>query len=306
MHDLIPLIEHYGLPFVFLNVLLEQGGMPIPAYPTLLVAAALAANSGYRPWQIVAVAVVASLTADLLWYRTGRRIGFRVLGTLCRVSLSPDYCVRRTRSLFMRFGPASLAFAKLVPGFGLLATSPQARPRTPLRTFLVFDTIGALLWSGIAVALGVVFHAAIDDVLSVLSSLGKWGLLLVAVALVGYMLAKWWQRRRFIQQLRMDRISVDELRASMVAGTPLLIVLDTRSCFASCGKRRIIPGCAACRCRRCRIGRRHAAARHRGGGLLRMPQRGIRGAGSAAVDEEGLHEGSAATWGDRCVGGGGA
>jgi membrane protein DedA with SNARE-associated domain/rhodanese-related sulfurtransferase len=227
MRDLILLIEQFGLPFVFFNVLFEQGGLPIPAYPTLLVAAALAANSGYRPYQIVAVAVLAALTADLLWYRAGRRLGFRVLGTLCRVSLSPDSCVRRTHSLFTRFGPASLAFAKFVPGFGLLATALAGASRTPLRTFVVFDAIGALLWSGLAVILGVTFRTAIGDVLTVLSNLGEWGLLLIIVALVLYVLSKWWQRRRFLRQLRMDRISVDELKAQIVAGRPPMI-LDVR------------------------------------------------------------------------------
>ena len=67
MRHLILLIEQYGLPFVFLNVLLEQGGLPIPAYPTLLAAAALAASSSFRPYQIVAVAVAAAMSADLLW-----------------------------------------------------------------------------------------------------------------------------------------------------------------------------------------------------------------------------------------------
>jgi membrane protein DedA with SNARE-associated domain/rhodanese-related sulfurtransferase len=227
MRDLILLIEQFGLPFVFFNVLLEQGGVPIPAYPTLLVAAALAANSDYRPYQIVAVAVLAALTADLLWYRAGRRLGFRVLGTLCRVSLSPDSCVRRTHSLFTRFGPASLAFAKFVPGFGLLATALAGASRTPLRTFVVFDSIGALLWSGLAVILGVTFRTAIADVLTVLSNLGEWGLLLILVALALYVLSKWWQRWRFLRQLRMDRISVDELKAQIAAGRAPMI-LDVR------------------------------------------------------------------------------
>jgi membrane protein DedA with SNARE-associated domain/rhodanese-related sulfurtransferase len=227
MRDLILLIEQFGLPFVFFNVLLEQGGLPIPAYPTLLVAAALAANSGYRPYQIVAVAVLAALSADLLWYRAGRRMGYRVLGTLCRVSLSPDSCVRRTHSLFTRFGPASLAFAKFVPGFGLLATALAGASRTPLRTFVVFDSIGALLWSGLAVILGVTFRTAIGDVLTVLSNLGEWGLLLIIVALALYVLSKWWQRWRFLRQLRMDRISVDELKAKIATGRAP-IILDVR------------------------------------------------------------------------------
>ncbi|HEV2606454.1 MAG TPA: VTT domain-containing protein [Xanthomonadaceae bacterium] len=239
MHQLIPLIEHFGLPFVFLNVLLEQGGIPIPAYPTLLVAAALAANSGYRPYQIVAVAVIAALTSDLLWYRAGRRMGYRVLGTLCRVSLSPDSCVRRTHSVFARFGPASLTFAKFVPGFGLLSTALAGASRTPLRTFVVFDLIGALLWSSVAVVLGTIFRNAIGDVLTVLANLGMWGLLLIVTSLACYVLAKWWQRLRFMQQLRMDRISVDELKALMLAGQAPVIV-DVRS--AMLRRDGVIPG----------------------------------------------------------------
>jgi len=132
MRHLILLIEQYGLPFVFLNVLLEQGGLPIPAYPTLLAAAALAASSSFRPYQIVAVAVAAAMSADLLWYFAGRRLGYRVLGKLCRVSLSPDSCVRKTQSLYARFGPTSLTFAKFVPGFGLLSTTMAGASLTPL------------------------------------------------------------------------------------------------------------------------------------------------------------------------------
>jgi membrane protein DedA with SNARE-associated domain/rhodanese-related sulfurtransferase len=239
MNHLIPLIERFGLPFVFLNVLLEQGGLPIPAYPTLLVAAALAANSGYRPYQIVAVAAVAALTSDLLWYRAGRRLGFRVLGTLCRVSFSPDSCVRRTHSVFARFGPASLTFAKFVPGFGLLSTALAGASGTPLRTFVTFDLIGALLWSGVAVILGVTFRTAIDDVLTVLSNLGELGLLLIVAALAGYMLVKWWQRWRFMQQLRMDRISVAELKALIAAGLAPVIVDVRPAAHRSNG---VIPG----------------------------------------------------------------
>jgi rhodanese-related sulfurtransferase len=109
----------------------------------------------------------------------------------------------------------------------LLSTALAGASRTPLRTFVAFDLIGALLWSSLAVILGVTFRTAIDDVLTVLSELGKWGLLLVIAALTCYVLAKWWERWRFIQQLRMDRISVDELKTLMAAGQAP-VILDTR------------------------------------------------------------------------------
>ena len=107
MGQLISLIQQYGLGFVFLNVLALQAGVPIPAYPTLIVAGAYAATMGPPVYALVAIGVLAAVIADTGWYLAGRRFGTRVLKTLCRVSLSPDSCVRQTESIFTRFGPSA-------------------------------------------------------------------------------------------------------------------------------------------------------------------------------------------------------
>src|SRR5262245_10620219 len=123
MQQLIALIETYGLAVVFLNVLAETAGLPIPAYPTLIVAAALAWRGDYSIGQLLLVAICAALIADTIWYWAGARYGRKVLNTICRVSLSPDSCVRQTESIFARWGAASLTFAKFIPGFASLATA---------------------------------------------------------------------------------------------------------------------------------------------------------------------------------------
>ena len=94
MPDLIELLREFGLGFVFLNVLLEQGGLPLPAVPTMMVAGAITAAANQSIATLIAVAVLAAVLADTFWYLTGRRIGMRVLRLLCRISLSPDSCVR--------------------------------------------------------------------------------------------------------------------------------------------------------------------------------------------------------------------
>ena len=228
MAHLITLIEHYGLALVFVNVLLLQAGLPVPAYPTLIVTGALAARSPYTLPGLVATAVAASVIADFGWYLIGRRLGARVLRTLCRISLSPDSCVRQTESIFTRWGARSLTVAKFVPGFASVATAMAGIVRlSPLR-FVVFDAIGAALWSGVAIALGYIFRDAVNDVLDVLAAMGRIGLALVIAAFVIYVLVKWVQRQRFIRQLRMDRMTVEELRALLTAGTPTTVV-DVRS-----------------------------------------------------------------------------
>ena len=228
MNHLLDLLQYYGLAFVFINVLALQAGLPFPAYPTLIVTGALASRGGYSLPALLATAVAASLIADLAWYSTGRRIGGPVLRTLCRVSLSPDSCVRQTESIFTRWGAQSLMVAKFIPGFASVATAMAGVLRVPLWRFIPADAIGATLWAGVAISLGYIFRNAIDDVLDVLQAMGKIGLGLIVLAFVAYVFWKWLQRKRFIRQLIMDRISVDEVRTLIDEGR-IGMVIDVRS-----------------------------------------------------------------------------
>jgi membrane protein DedA with SNARE-associated domain/rhodanese-related sulfurtransferase len=228
MNHLIELIQQYGLAFVFVNVLLLQAGLPVPAYPTLIVTGALAARSPYTLAGLLGTAVAASAIGNLGWYIAGRRLGGGVLKTLCRVSLSPDSCVRQTESIFERWGAPSLMFAKFVPGFASVATAMAGVVRIPFWRFALFDAIGAALWSGVAIALGFIFRNAVNDVLAVLTELGRIGIVLVVAAFVVFVVVKWVQRQRFIRQLRMDRLTVDELKGLLTAGEPTTVI-DVRS-----------------------------------------------------------------------------
>jgi len=240
MQQLVSLLEQYGLSFVFLHVLAEQAGVPLPAYPTLIVAGALAAHANYDISQLLFVAVAAALLADFGWYFAGARLGRPVLRTLCRISLSPDSCVRQTESIYLRWGAPSLLVAKFIPGFAAVATALAGSIGTRLWVFLLFDGLGALLWAGLAVGLGVAFQNAVNDVIEVLEQFGKWGLLAIIAGFALFIALKWWQRQRFYRQLRMARISVEELRDLLDRGE-LPVILDVRSPLAQ-GMNGRIPG----------------------------------------------------------------
>jgi membrane protein DedA with SNARE-associated domain/rhodanese-related sulfurtransferase len=228
MQLLLTLVQDYGLWLVFANVLLLQLGVPLPAYPTLILIGALAARGEPAPAQVLAVAVAASLIADLAWYVAGARVGRRVLRVMCRLSLSPDSCVRQTERIYERWGAPSLTVAKFVPGFAAVATSMAGVVRTPVAAFVLFDAIGALLWSGVAVLLGWIFRDAVEDVLAVLERAGHWGLIGLASALALYLTVKALQRYRLIRTLRMARVSVDALHEMLVRDERPLIV-DVRT-----------------------------------------------------------------------------
>ena len=84
------------------------------------------------------------------------------------------------------------------------------------------------MWSGVAIYLGYIFRDAVDDVLGVLQALGTIGLALIVLAFVAYVLWKWVQRKRFIKQLVMDRITVDEVRTLIDEGR-MGMLIDVRS-----------------------------------------------------------------------------
>jgi membrane protein DedA with SNARE-associated domain/rhodanese-related sulfurtransferase len=231
MNYLFQLIEHYGLLLVFANVLLEQLGAPLPAYPTLIITGAMAYRGEYSVPLLLLTAVVAALIADSIWYLLGKRYGRRVLSLLCRISLSPDSCVRQTESSYTRWGAPSLLIAKFIPGFASVASALAGAIGTRTTTFLLFDAIGAAIWAGLGIFLGTLFSDSVDDLLLVLQELGEWGLVLVLGAFLVFIARKWWQRKRFMASLRMARISVAELNQLFQEGLEPTVI-DVRSAMS--------------------------------------------------------------------------
>jgi len=239
MDHIVGLIAEFGLLAVFLNVLLDEGGLPLPAYPLLAVAGALAAQGELSVVSVIAAAVSGSFIADTSWYWIARRHGRRALALLCKLSLSPDTCVRQTETLFVRVGPATLLFAKFIPGLGNIAIALSGITRVRPAVFMLFELVGASLYLSLPIFLGWLFHDAVTKILDTLARLGAIGLAIVVGAMTLYLFLRWWERMLFIRQLRMDRITVDEL-VSLLDNEQKPILLDVRSRQARAGG--VIPG----------------------------------------------------------------
>lgn len=244
MAEITALLMQYGLAFVFANLFLEQAGAPVPAVPTLMVAGALSVGGGPSLPAIVLTAVAGSLLGDLIWYIAGRLYGFRVLQFLCRISISPDSCVRQTETRFTRWGAPSLILAKFVPGFATVAPPVAGALQLPVGPFLAYSTIGAALYAAVAAGAGVFFYREIDWLIGRLEAMGIYALIALGLALAVYIAFKWWDRKRFFKALRMARLPVPELRRMMEAGHDPLVV-DVRSTSARSLDPRRIPGAVA-------------------------------------------------------------
>jgi membrane protein DedA with SNARE-associated domain len=216
-------IERYGLLGVFFAVLLAEGGLPLPVLPILMTAGALMTESLYQALEIISAGVSGSMIADLAWYWSGKRHGQRVMGLLCKMSLSPDSCVRQTETLFLKVGPWSLLFMKFLPAISTVSAAMAGVTKMALPAFLLLNGIGALLSVGVAVVIGRIFQNAITNILLILADIGKFGVLLALAVFGLYLLARWRRRQAFIRQLSGDRITVDELRQMIDQGHKPLI-----------------------------------------------------------------------------------
>ncbi|MDX3906654.1 MAG: DedA family protein/thiosulfate sulfurtransferase GlpE [Pigmentiphaga sp.] len=228
MDDLQTLLVLYGAWLVFFNVLLEQAGLPIPAYPLLVVAGALAAQ-GELSWPLVLLGTTAAcVLADSAWYLAGQRYGARLLSTVCRISLSPDSCIRQTQGRYSQVGPRLLLVAKFLPGAGALTTVMAGLTRAPYRVFAGYEIAGTLIWAGSAVLLGAVFHPLVADILQAIDEYGRMGLLFLGTLLGLYIAYRIFQRWRIVKYLRtVPRLSVDELIEWEQAGRKP-VLLDVR------------------------------------------------------------------------------
>jgi membrane protein DedA with SNARE-associated domain/rhodanese-related sulfurtransferase len=240
-HAIVALIAEYGLLLVFINVLVEQAGVPIPAVPTLVVAGALSSIGKLPLGAVILVALVACLISDLAWYWAGRHYGASVMRTLCRISLSPDSCVKQSELRFQRWRGQILLIAKFVPGLSTVAPPLVGAMKLKPLVFVLFDGIGSLIWIGVVVGLGYAFAHQIDQVLLVLASAGTVAIEFLVALLVAYIMVKWWQRRRLLLSLRLARITVDELHRLIEEGE-MPVVVDVRSQASRLIDARIIPG----------------------------------------------------------------
>jgi membrane protein DedA with SNARE-associated domain len=224
MHRTLEFLLHHGYVVLLAWVFAEQVGLPIPSMPLLLAAGALAGAGRMSFFASLFYAMLAALAADTLWYQLGRRRGIKVLQFLCKISLEPDSCVRRTEGVFAKQGARSLLLAKFLPGLGTVAPPLAGIFHMRARRFLLFDGLGSMLWAGTFLGLGFIFSGQIERIAEHLASLGGWLLVLIVAALASYISYKFIARQRFLRELRIARITVDELKEKIDAGEELVIV----------------------------------------------------------------------------------
>ncbi|TCK33551.1 membrane protein DedA with SNARE-associated domain [Paraburkholderia sp. BL8N3] len=227
------LIVEYGFLLVFLNVLLESLGFPVPAMPTLILTGAITASvaADSNVWgmrlslfNVVFISTTSALFGDLIWFWLGRRYGSRVLGFLCSLSISRGTCVSRSGEVFGKFGVRVLAVSKFIPGLSTLAIPVAGATGVSLISFVFYDAVGATLWATVGVALGVLFANAVDTILNVLDWFGWGATIIAAIFLIIYVGVRWPHRATLLRGLRTTHVDTLQLDALLAEHRPPWII----------------------------------------------------------------------------------
>jgi membrane protein DedA with SNARE-associated domain len=239
MSETIQFIAGHGYLVIFFWLLAEQAALPIPSLPLLLISGALVRTGQLNLSSVFAYAFVACVIADNAWFQMGRRYSSRALQLICRMSIEPDSCVRRTENLFVRYGLRSLLVSKFIPGLNVVAAPLAGGSGAALSRFLLFDSLGVLIWIGTYVLAGYIFSDELESAVRYAIRMGSGFFVILICALAAWIGWKVLQRRRFVKSVNVERISAGELNEMLKAGADITVV-DVRSSLVLEGA--VIPG----------------------------------------------------------------
>ena len=230
MNELFAQVVHHGYIFIFLIVLAEALGVPVPAALALVAGGAAVASGTLRAPTAMLIAVTAMLLGDSLLYVLGSRMGWWLLGFLCRVSVDPETCILHSAERFYKRGRATLLIAKFIPGINSLAAPLAGSMKMPFVQFLGLDFLGAIAYALVYGSVGFIFRDFLATIGRGFRAAGHAVELVVvfaAIAFTAYRVSLYWKHRVY---RIVPRIQVAALAAKLQTEySEKILLADVRS-----------------------------------------------------------------------------
>ena len=241
MNETVHFLARHGYWLLIGSVLGRQACLPIPANLILIAAGALAHSGDLNLLEAVGLSVLTFLVADLAWFEAGRRFGIRILHLVCGLTREAESCAHRAANAFSKYGVNTLLFSKFLVGLDAVAVPLAGAGGIPRTRFVLFDAVGAILWSSTYAALGYAFSNQLERVAMHLERIGAIAALVVAVAFGFYLARKFTRWQTFLREFRLARITPEQLRDKLDGGEDVLVV-DLQGRQDSATKSLAIPG----------------------------------------------------------------
>ena len=213
MTHVMELFVHHAYLVLFVWVLIEQGGIPVPSVPVLLAAGTMSAAHRLHVAYALPLVLLSCLISDSMWYWLGRRYGSKIINLLCKFSMEAATCVTRTQGTVSKRGGVTLLFAKWVPGLGAMAPPITGQAQMPYVHFLMYDSAGTLMWAGAWLFVGRFFGDLAKKSHEFFTQLSHYAVFLVIGAVIAWQVYRLVKRQQFLRELRGLRLEPAQLQA---------------------------------------------------------------------------------------------
>jgi len=188
---------HYGYWIVFVGILLDNAGLPIPGELLLLMFGAVARTGEFHVWAGVLVAAAGAMGGDSVGYWLGRGSGDGVLRMYCRLTLGSGACVRRAVSYYRHYGRSTMIAGRFVMGVRAFLAPLAGSAGMAFGQFLLVDGVGAVLWSAAFILVGYAFGWQLEGIGAGYRMASAALLAAGGVSVAGYLLIKLYRRWRY-------------------------------------------------------------------------------------------------------------
>ncbi|MEA2480025.1 MAG: hypothetical protein QOJ07_1947 [Thermoleophilaceae bacterium] len=187
MAALIDVAGHVGYPVLFLLVMAEAGGMPVPGETALIAGGVLASQGRLEIVLVIALAAAAAIAGDNVGYLIGRRGGRWLLERPGRFESQRHRVLEIGEPFFDRHGPKAVFFGRWILGLRVWASWLAGITRMPWRSFAFWNATGGISW---AVTIGVAAYVVGDQAGSVFRNFGAAALGVVVAAGLGFLFVR--------------------------------------------------------------------------------------------------------------------
>ena len=232
LSSVMVLLVHHAYAVLFLWVLIEQGGLPVPSVPLMLAAGTMSAAHKLHVAYALPMVMLACLISDSAWYFLGQRYGSKILNILCKFSMEAATCVSKTQGTVTKRGAVTLLFAKWVPGLSTMAAPIAGQAEIPYSKFVFYDMAGTLMWASAWLFAGRFFGDLAKRSTEFFGTLSHFAVLLVVLMVVAWQVYRLVKRQQFVSELRGLRLEPAQLLAMMddarKAGEDQPFIVDLR------------------------------------------------------------------------------
>jgi membrane protein DedA with SNARE-associated domain len=180
---LLDVAKTIGYPALFLVVMSEAGGAPVPGETALITGAVLASRGQLEIGWVIVLAAAGAIVGDNIGYLIGRKGGRWLLERPGRFQRQRAEVLLIGEPFFERHGPKAVFFGRFLLGLRVWASWLAGATRMRWRSFVVWNALGGITW---ATAIGLIAYFLGHSASNALETFGIYGLAAVVIAIVSF------------------------------------------------------------------------------------------------------------------------